>query len=120
MHNVRIEQTAGALVLSCVVAVFLASHVASAQDACRNLEARPSASGTTIDSVTAVPANTQSRLPGFCEVHATISPVKGSHIGAVYRLPANWNGKILGIGGGGFAGNLRFRRLRLVWHAATR
>ena len=106
MHNLRIEQTAGALVLSCVVAVFLASHVASAQDVCRNLEVRPSVSGTTIHSVTAVPANTQSRLPGFCEVHATVSPVKDSHIGAVYRLPANWNGKILGIGGGGFAGTL--------------
>ncbi len=29
----------------------------------------------------------------------------GSKIGAVYRLPASWNGKVLG--GGGFAGNVR-------------
>ena len=25
----------------------------------------------------------------------------------MYRFPAEWNGKVLGIGGGGFAGNLR-------------
>ena len=31
----------------------------------------------------------------------------GSKIGAVYRLPAEWNGKVSGIGGGGFAGNVR-------------
>jgi hypothetical protein len=45
-------------------------------------------------------------VPAFCEVRATISPVDGSRIGAVYRLPASWNGKVLGIGGGGAAGNL--------------
>jgi len=59
--------------------------------------------------VEGVPASAQPRgpsIPAFCEVQATISPVAGSHIGAVYRLPVNWNGKVLGIGGGGFAGNL--------------
>ena len=54
-----------------------------------------------------MPADAKRHLPAFCEVHATISPVKGSHIGVVYRLPSRWNGKVLGIGGGGFAGNLR-------------
>ncbi|KRA83749.1 tannase/feruloyl esterase family alpha/beta hydrolase [Altererythrobacter sp. Root672] len=44
-------------------------------------------------------------LPGFCEVTGTLSPVAGSTIGVVYRLPASWNGKVLGIGGGGWAGN---------------
>jgi feruloyl esterase len=43
----------------------------------------------------------------FCEVSATLSPVVGSHIGVVYRLPDQWNGKLLGLGGGGWAGNLR-------------
>src|SRR6185436_19506256 len=62
--------------------------------------------GTTIVSSTAVPANAQETLPAFCEVQATISPVAGSRIGAIYRLPVNWNGKVLGIGGGGFAGNM--------------
>jgi feruloyl esterase len=45
-------------------------------------------------------------VPAHCEVAATITPVPGSKIGAVYRLPENWNGKALGIGGGGFAGSL--------------
>jgi feruloyl esterase len=45
-------------------------------------------------------------LPGFCEVTATLSPVNGSNIGVVYRLPASWNGKVLGLGGGGWAGNV--------------
>lgn len=44
-------------------------------------------------------------LPGFCEVTATLSPVAGSTIGVVYRLPASWNGKVLGFGGGGWMGN---------------
>lgn len=45
-------------------------------------------------------------VPGFCEVKGTLSPVSGSAIGVVYRLPASWNGKILGLGGGGWAGNV--------------
>ena len=53
-----------------------------------------------------MPASEKDKLPAFCEVHATISPAAGSRVGAIYRLPANWNGKVLGIGGGGFAGNL--------------
>lgn len=45
-------------------------------------------------------------LPAFCEVTATLSPVSGSTIGVVYRLPASWNGKVIGFGGGGWAGNV--------------
>ena len=45
-------------------------------------------------------------LPGFCEVTGTLHPVAGSSIGVTYRLPASWNGKVLGIGGGGWQGNL--------------
>ncbi|BBC73689.1 conserved hypothetical protein [Altererythrobacter sp. B11] len=37
---------------------------------------------------------------------ATLHPAEGSNIGVVYRLPARWNGKVLGIGGGGWAGNV--------------
>ena len=44
--------------------------------------------------------------PGYCEVSGTLSPVAGSSIGVTYRLPASWNGKVLGIGGGGWQGNL--------------
>ncbi|WP_169053493.1 tannase/feruloyl esterase family alpha/beta hydrolase [Alteraurantiacibacter aquimixticola] len=45
-------------------------------------------------------------LPAFCEVSATLSPAEGSTIGVVYRLPEAWNGKLLGLGGGGWAGNI--------------
>jgi feruloyl esterase len=45
-------------------------------------------------------------LPAFCEVSGVITPVAGSRIGVVYRLPANWNGKLLGLGGGGNAGSV--------------
>src|SRR5690606_22561771 len=44
--------------------------------------------------------------PGFCEVTAPLSPVPGSNIGAVYRLRACGNGKVLGFGGGGWIGNI--------------
>lgn len=46
-------------------------------------------------------------VPAFCEVTATLTPVDGSAIGVVYRLPEGWNGKVLGFGGGGWAGNVR-------------
>jgi len=53
-----------------------------------------------------VPANVEARTPAFCEVRVTIAPVDGSRISAVYRLPSGWNGKVLGVGGGGTSGNL--------------
>ncbi len=36
-----------------------------------------------------------------------VTPVAGSNIGVVIRLPEAWNGKMLGLGGGGWAGNVR-------------
>ncbi len=44
-------------------------------------------------------------VPAFCEASATLQPVSGSNIGVVYRLPADWNGRVLGIGGGAWLGN---------------
>ena len=79
--------------------------VVSAQDACSAL-ASASIAHTSIVSSKSIPANATNGAPAFCEVQATIAPVEGSHIGAVYRLPANWNGKVLGIGGGGASGNV--------------
>ena len=100
------EVTLRALVFSGAAIALVVPGIASAQDACSKVAASAFAPGTTIVSTKAVPANAEGSLPAFCEVHAKISPVAGSHIGAVYRLPANWNGKVLGIGGGGFAGNV--------------
>ncbi len=45
-------------------------------------------------------------LPAFCEVSATLRPASRSSIGVVYRFPESWNGKLLGLGGGGWAGNV--------------
>ena len=43
-----------------------------------------------------------------CEIVGIISPVPGSKIGVVYRLPKQWNGRLVGYGGGGWAGNVAF------------
>jgi len=53
-----------------------------------------------------IAADAAKGMPAFCEVSATLSPVQGSKIGVVYRLPEQWNGKLLGLGGGGWAGNI--------------
>ncbi len=53
-----------------------------------------------------VAADAAKATPAFCEIKATLTPVPGSNIGVVYRLPAQWNGKLLGLGGGGWAGNV--------------
>jgi len=65
-----------------------------------------SAFGAASASARWVEADAATNLPAYCEVSGTLSPVPGSSIGVVYRLPANWNGKLLGIGGGGWAGNV--------------
>ena len=87
------------------IIVLATSSAVSAQDACTAL-ATVTMPGTSIVSSRTVSANASTGAPSFCEVQATLSPVAGSKIGAVYRLPSNWNGKILGIGGGGSAGDV--------------
>jgi feruloyl esterase len=54
-----------------------------------------------------VAADAKSGAPAYCEVAGFVSPAAGSRIGIVYRLPERWNGKLLGLGGGGWAGNVR-------------
>ena len=44
----------------------------------------------------------------YCEITATLSPAPGSKIGVVYHLPKDWNGRLVGYGGGGWAGNVAF------------
>ena len=61
---------------------------------------------TVVQAAAVVPANAATGMPTYCEVSAIISPVPGSKIYTVYRLPENWNGRMLGLGGGGWAGNL--------------
>lgn len=47
--------------------------------------------------------------PAFCELSGVLSPAPGSRIGVVYRLPLEWNGKLVGFGGGGWAGDVRLQ-----------
>jgi feruloyl esterase len=94
--------------LALAVGVMAATGTAVAQDPCGSLAAAPpELEDTTIVAVTGIAADARRGMPAHCEVQAEISPVAGSKIGAVFRLPANWNGKVLGVGGGGFAGNVR-------------
>jgi feruloyl esterase len=73
---------------------------------CGRLMNYQAAENTTIESATMVEADGEKKLPAFCEVRALIQPVPQSHIQVVYRLPDDWNGKFLGVGGGGFAGDI--------------
>ncbi|MEO8315201.1 MAG: tannase/feruloyl esterase family alpha/beta hydrolase [Pseudomonadota bacterium] len=57
-----------------------------------------------VKSATVVPAS--NNLPAYCEIQAVVRPVKGSGIGVVYRLPENWNRKVLALGGSGWMGNV--------------
>ena len=48
-------------------------------------------------------------LPAFCRVAATIKPTDDSDIKIEVWMPASgWNGKFLGVGGGGFAGVISY------------
>ena len=89
-------------------AALASAHGAAAQDAaCAGLTAPGLFPNVTVSSAKEVAADAAKGLPAQCEVTATISPVAGSKIGVVYRLPKPWNGKLVGFGGGGWAGNVR-------------
>ena len=76
------------------------------QDSCGALARWSAPAHTKIVLTRIIPTDQENGAPSFCEVQATITPVEGSRISAVYRMPDRWNGRILGIGGGGAAGNL--------------
>jgi hypothetical protein len=79
--------------------------VGAAQN-CADLTRSGSFPNAIVATAAVVPADTKTGLPAYCEVTALITPVPGSRITAIYRLPENWNGRLLGLGGGGWAGNL--------------
>ena len=60
------------------------------------------------------PPSTQtplSDLPAFCRVTGSFHPSPDSDIRFELWLPANWNGRFLGAGNGGFAGSIDYREL---------
>jgi feruloyl esterase len=88
----------------CSLLIAAAAHAAETRD-CAGLASRTRFENTTVTSATMQPADSELQRPAFCEVKATVKPVPGSNITVVVRLPENWNGKLLGSGGGGWAGN---------------
>jgi feruloyl esterase len=95
--------------LLCLAISALVAHAAHASGGpaqCEALGAANAFENTTVSSARVVPADAAKHLPAFCEVTASVKPVAGSNITVVYRLPENWNGKLLGLGGGGWAGNI--------------
>src|SRR6185369_8333584 len=76
---------------------------------CALLQGAAGFANTTISRAQRVLPDARANVPSYCEVVATISPVPGSKISGVYRLPDNWNGKMLGLGGGGWSGNITFQ-----------
>ncbi|MEP7247644.1 MAG: tannase/feruloyl esterase family alpha/beta hydrolase [Gammaproteobacteria bacterium] len=79
--------------------------MAAERAACESLTTAGLFSHTSITSARSIPADLSKSLPAYCEVTGSVTPVPGSKIGVVYRLPDSWNGKMLGLGGGGWAGN---------------
>ena len=54
-------------------------------------------------------AKALSGLPAFCRVTATLTPTADSRIGIEVWLPqANWNGKFLAVGSGGWGGSIAY------------
>ena len=82
------------------------SREAHAAQNCADLTRPGLFPNTVVQTAALVAADARTGLPPYCEVTALITPVPGSKITAVYRLPENWNGRLLGLGGGGWAGNL--------------
>ena len=88
-------------------AVLLHPAAARADEAaCHTLTAPGLFKDTRIASAEMVGAAGPPGGVAYCEVKGVMSPVAGSHIGVVFRLPETWNGRVLGIGGGGWQGNV--------------
>jgi feruloyl esterase len=84
----------------------LASAAKADEPACQSLKTSGLFANTTVSSAQMVAADAAQGMRAYCEVKATISPTAKSKIAVVYRLPEGWNGKMLGLGGGGWAGNV--------------
>jgi feruloyl esterase len=84
----------------------LAAHASDSKPRdCEGLTSQQIVANVTITSAKMQPEDAERHRPPFCEVVATATPVPGSSITIVVRLPDTWNGKLLGSGGGGWAGN---------------
>lgn len=90
----------------------LALHPSAAradEAACASLKAAGLFAQTSVTSAAMVAGDPAKDTPAYCEVKGEISPNARSHIGVVFRLPDNWNGRVLGVGGGGWQGDTNLR-----------
>lgn len=56
-----------------------------------------------------IPGRPQMKLPEFCRVIATASPVVGSRIGIEVWIPiSGWNGRFEGVGNGGYSSAINY------------
>lgn len=92
-----------------VLLLLLGTVVAAAgsRPACDALTTAGLFKNTTVQAARVITPDVEPGSVAHCEVTAVITPVTGSRIVAVYRLPDAWNEKLLGLGGAGWAGNLR-------------
>src|SRR4051812_20438429 len=84
--------------IAIVGAVASRESCASAQG-CAELLRPERFANTVIQTASMVAADASNGMPSHCQVTGVISPVPGSRITVVYRLPENWNGRLLGLGG---------------------
>lgn len=55
---------------------------------------------------------TQTNLPAFCRVAATLTPTSDSSIRVEVWMPlSTWNGRMQGLGGGGYTGTIAYSQL---------
>jgi feruloyl esterase len=108
---VNVSRAIGLLsLLALMPALAAAAASGGGAAACTRLTTVRAFKDTTITTARMIGADTNSKTPAYCEVTGVIAPAAGSHITVVYRLPGSWNGKLVGLGGGGWAGNLAFDR----------
>jgi feruloyl esterase len=114
------------LFLFCIAGVCFAACLASAQNPCDKLKSLslPDTAITAVEHVpegpfrapntfsgapAAKPQQPGMSLPAYCRVALLLTPTSDSRIESEIWLPAtNWNGKLLVVGNGGWAGSISF------------
>jgi feruloyl esterase len=111
--------------LLCAIGVAVGEAPAPADQSCSDL-AKLSVLQTEIVQASVVEAGTldlheekpnpiYKKLPAFCRVQAVAKPSSDSNIKIEVWLPlAGWNGKFMGQGNGGFAGNISYAGLAVA------
>lgn len=103
--NPMLRGIAGLLLVLASTAVAAQSQGPDAAQRCAALATAGRWGKAEVQKAAWIAADAQSGLGAYCEVTTLTASGPGSRIGAVYRLPETWNGRMLGIGGGGWAGN---------------